>query len=79
VRKYDLAEGENEPIGLILCGSRNEQVVELLLADGDRPVAERIEIAHYLLLNSEDAIKKRLAEISAAYEEAHRAAKPDET
>ena len=31
VRTHDLAEGENDPIGLILCGSRNEQVVELLL------------------------------------------------
>ena len=78
VRKYDLAEGEHEPIGLILCGSRNEQVVELLLADSDRPAAERITIAHYLLLNTEDAIKKRLAEISAAYDEVRRTAEPDQ-
>lgn len=70
VRKYDLQEGENEPIGLILCGSRNEQVVELLLADSDRPIEDRIKVAHYLLLNSEDAIKQRLAEISAAYDDA---------
>lgn len=72
VRKYDLQEGENEPLGLILCGSRNEQVVELLLADTDRPTEERIKIAHYLLLNSEDAIKQRLAEMSAAYDAARR-------
>jgi predicted nuclease of restriction endonuclease-like (RecB) superfamily len=78
VRKYDLAEGENEPIGLILCGSRNEQVVELLLADSDRPNEERIKIAHYLLLNSEEAIKQRLAEISAAYDDARRVPEPDQ-
>ena len=29
---YDRREGEDEPIGLILCGSRGEQVVELLLS-----------------------------------------------
>jgi predicted nuclease of restriction endonuclease-like (RecB) superfamily len=78
VRKYDLMEGENEPIGLILCGSRNEQVIELLLADSDRPNEERIKIAHYLLLNSEEAIKQRLAEISAAYDDARRAPEPDQ-
>jgi len=32
---------------------------------------ERIRVAQYLLLNSEGAIKQRLAEITAAYEEAH--------
>ena len=78
VRQYDLAEGENEPIGLILCGSRNEQVVELLLADSDRPTADRIKIAHYLLLNSEEAIKQRLAEISAAYDEVRRSTEPNQ-
>ncbi len=28
MRKYDMREGESEPIGLILCGSKDEQVIE---------------------------------------------------
>jgi len=71
VRKYDVRAGEAEPLGLILCGSRDEQVVELLLADPETTMDERIRVAQYLLLNSEGAIKQRLAEITAAYEEAH--------
>ena len=71
VRRYDVREGEAEPLGLILCGSRDEQVVELLLADPETTMDERIRVAQYLLLNSEGAIKQRLAEITAAYEEAH--------
>jgi hypothetical protein len=69
VRKHDLREGEAEPLGLILCGARDEQVIELLLADPATTIDERIKVAQYLLLNSEDAIKQRLAEISAAYED----------
>jgi predicted nuclease of restriction endonuclease-like (RecB) superfamily len=69
VRKHDLREGEAEPQGLILCGARDEQVIELLLADPATTIEERIKVAQYLLLNSEDAIKQRLAEISAAYED----------
>ena len=76
-RKYDMQEGENDPIGLILCGSRNEQEVELLLADSNRPQQEHIKIARYLLLNNEAAIKQRLAEISAAYEAAHHQVEPE--
>ena len=70
-RNHDMREGENDPIGLILCGSKKDQVVELLLADATRPADDRIKVAQYLLLDSEGAIKTRLAEISAAYEEAH--------
>jgi predicted nuclease of restriction endonuclease-like (RecB) superfamily len=70
-RAYDWREGEGEPLGLILCGARNEQVVKLLLANPATTMDERIRVAHYLLLNSEAAIKRRLAEISAAYEAVH--------
>ncbi len=31
---------------------------------------ERIKVAQYLLLDSEDALKRRLAQLSAAYNEA---------
>jgi predicted nuclease of restriction endonuclease-like (RecB) superfamily len=70
-RRYDRQEGENDPIGLILCGSRNEQVVELLLTDPVDSVDERIKVSRYLLLDSQDALKERLARISAAYEQMH--------
>ena len=70
-RRYDKQEGENDPIGLILCGSKNEQVIELLLADPADSVDERIKVAQYLLLDSQDALKERLARISAAYDQIH--------
>jgi predicted nuclease of restriction endonuclease-like (RecB) superfamily len=71
-RNHDMREGENEPIGLILCGSKKAQVIKLLLADETRTPDDRVKVAQYLLLQSEAAIKQRLAEISAAYEEAQR-------
>src|SRR5437016_2157118 len=70
-RRYDRQEGENDPIGLILCGSQNEQVVELLLTDPVDSIDERIKVSLYLLLDSQDALKERLARISAAYEQMH--------
>ncbi|HYO50468.1 MAG TPA: PDDEXK nuclease domain-containing protein [Chloroflexia bacterium] len=68
-RLHDKREGESDPIGLILCGSKNEQVVELLLSDPDNSLSKRIRVSQYLLLNSEEAIKERLALISEAYEQ----------
>lgn len=68
-RLHDKREGEEDPIGLILCGSKNEQVVELLLSDPANSIDERIRVSQYLLLNSEEAIKERLALISEAYEQ----------
>ncbi len=70
-RTYDWREGAGEPLGLILCGARNEQVVRLLLANPSTTMDERIRVAQYLLLNNEEAIKQRLAEISEAYEAVH--------
>jgi hypothetical protein len=57
-RRYDRQEGENDPIGLILCGSQNEQVVELLLTDPVDSIDERIKVSRYLLLDSQDALKR---------------------
>lgn len=71
VRLHDKRQGEADPIGLILCGSKNEQVVELLLSDPANSIDERIRVSQYLLLNSEEAIKERLALISEAYEQGH--------
>ncbi len=70
MRKHDRRAGENEPIGLILCGSKDQQVIELLLSDPATTIDERIKVAQYLLLNSEQALKERLAHISAAYDQA---------
>lgn len=70
-RRYDKREGENDPIGLILCGSKNEQVIELLLADDEGVIDERIKAVQYLLLAPEDqeALKERLAQLSALHDQ----------
>ena len=46
-------------------------MVELLLADPDSSPDKRIKIAQYLLLDSQEALKARLVQLSAAYDEAH--------
>jgi hypothetical protein len=56
-----------EPIGLILCGSRGEQVVELLLSSQ----TNRMRVAQYLLPEDTAALKARLARVTAAYEGQH--------
>lgn len=41
LEKYDMAEGENKPIGLILCAGKNEEHIELMhLNDGNIRVAD---------------------------------------
>ena len=41
LEKYDMAEGENKPIGLILCAGKNEEHIELMhLDDSNIRVAE---------------------------------------
>jgi len=70
VREYDMLEYENEPIGLILCSAKDQQVVELLLANPATTIDERIKVAQYLLPDGTDALKDQLARIAAAYERA---------
>lgn len=41
--KYDMAEGENKPIGLILCAGKNEEHIELMHLDDSN-----IRVADYL-------------------------------
>ncbi len=60
---------EEEPIGLILCGSADEQVVQWLFADPETTIDERIKVAQYLLLDTEDTLKKRLAQLTAMHEQ----------
>jgi predicted nuclease of restriction endonuclease-like (RecB) superfamily len=69
-RQHDHADGESDPIGLILCGYKDNAVIELLLADPDSSPDKRIKVAQYLLLDSQDALKERLAQLSVAYEHA---------
>ncbi len=66
-KRHDRRDGEEEPIGLILCGSRGEQVVELLLSSQ----TNRMKVAQYLLPEDTAALKARLARVTAAYEELH--------
>ena len=46
-------------------------MVELLLTDPDSSPDKRIKVAQYLLLDSQEALKARLVQLSAAYDEAH--------
>jgi predicted nuclease of restriction endonuclease-like (RecB) superfamily len=64
-KRYDKAEGEADPIGLILCGSKGEQIIELLLSNP----AERIQVSRYLTLDSQEAIRQHLERMAGAYEE----------
>lgn len=43
LEKYDIAEGENKPIGLILCAGKNEEHIELMHLDDSN-----IRVADYL-------------------------------
>jgi len=61
--RHDRHDGEEAPIGLILCSSQNEQVVELLLSSQKH----QMRVAQYVLVDDLAAIKKRMAEISAAF------------
>ncbi len=80
-RQHDHAEGEADPIGLILCGSKDSAVIELLLADPDSSPDKRIKVAQYLLPDSQEALRQGLARIGAAYDEARgdRASGRDDT
>ena len=50
---------------------RSTCMAPLLLADPADSIDERIKVSRYLLLDSQDALKERLARISAAYEQMH--------
>jgi hypothetical protein len=54
---YDWRVGEGGPIGLLRCGSRGEQVVELLLSSQ----TNRLKVAQYPLPADTAALKARLA------------------
>jgi hypothetical protein len=66
-KRHDRREGEEDPIGLIRCGSRGAQEVELLLSSQ----INRMRVAQYLLPEDTAALKARLAQLTAAYEQLH--------
>jgi hypothetical protein len=43
LEKYEMSDGEEKPIGLILCASKNEEHIELLQLD-----KSNIRVAEYL-------------------------------
>ncbi|MBL7791005.1 MAG: DUF1016 family protein [Saprospiraceae bacterium] len=56
LEKYEQVEGENTPIGLILCTGKNEEHVELMQLD-----KSNIRVADYLtLLPSKQVLKEKL-------------------
>ena len=56
LEKYEQVEGENTPIGLILCTGKNEEHIELLQLD-----KSNIKVADYLtLLPEQEVLKQKL-------------------
>ena len=56
LEKYEQVEGENPPVGLILCTGKNEEHVELLQLN-----QSNIRVAEYLtLLPSQEVLKQKL-------------------
>ena len=56
LEKYEQVEGENSPIGLILCSGKNEEHVELMQLD-----KSNIRVAEYItLLPSQEVLKQKL-------------------
>jgi len=56
LEKYEQVEGENTPIGLILCTGKNEEHVELMQLD-----KSNIRVAdYYTILPSEQVLKEKL-------------------
>lgn len=64
LEKYDMAEGENKPIGLILCAGKNEEHIELMHLDDSN-----IRVAEYMTkLPERELLEQRLQQ---AVERAH--------
>jgi len=64
LEKYEMLEGENKPIGLILCAGKNEEHVELMHLD-----ESNIRVADYLMKLPERHILE--AKLQQAIQRAH--------
>lgn len=57
LKRQEWRDGENEPVGLILCTSKKKQHVEMLLADGPH----KMQVAEYLtMLPDRKVLEERL-------------------
>lgn len=57
LKRHEWRDGENEPVGLILCTSKKKQHVEMLLADGPH----KMQVAEYLtMLPDRKVLEERL-------------------
>jgi len=64
--KNDMNEGDNLPIGIILCAEKDEEVIELLnLGDSD------IHVAQFLLKAFEDKLPKAISNAKALLQQRH--------
>ena len=68
LEKYEQVEGENVPIGLILCTGKNEEHIELMQLD-----RSNIRVADYLTaLPSQDVLREKLHQaIEVAQQQLH--------
>lgn len=64
LEKYDMAEGENKPIGLILCAGKNEEHIELMHLDDSN-----IRVAEYLTKLPDNKLLEQ--KLQQAIERAH--------
>lgn len=64
LEKYDMAEGENKPIGLILCAGKNEEHIELMHLDDSN-----IRVADYMTKLPDRKLLER--KLQQAIERAH--------
>jgi hypothetical protein len=61
LEKYEMQEGEDKPLGLILCASKNEEQIELLELD-----KSDIHVAKYLtILPSKEEFEQKLHKVVA--------------
>ncbi len=63
--KLERGEGENKPIGIILCAEKDHADVELALNDINKPIG----VADYQLIGSKYELQKLLTDEIKAYEE----------
>ncbi len=62
--KLERSEGENKPIGIILCAEKDHGEVELALNDINKPIG----VADYQLIGSKEKLQRLLSEEIKAYE-----------
>jgi hypothetical protein len=62
LEKYEMVEGEQSPIGLILCTGKNEEHIELLQLD-----KSNIRVAEYLTLLPDKKLLQQKLHLAVEY------------